>query len=68
MAELFRGVSIDAGEYLAGAAPQMELSDMLTLLGRRSEALADLWNAWGRARPVLLEPVAQAPSIQADHP
>lgn len=68
MAELFRGVSVGAGEYLAAAAPHLELSDMLALLGRRSEALADLWNAWGRARQVLLEPVAQAPSIQADHP
>jgi hypothetical protein len=68
MAELFRGVSVGAGEYLAASAPQLELSDMLTLLGRRSEALADLWNAWGRARQVLLEPVAQAPSVEADHP
>ena len=68
MAELFRGVSVGAGEYLAASAPQLELSDMLTLLGRRSEALADLWNAWGRARQVLLEPMAQAPSVQADHP
>jgi len=68
MAELFRGVSVGAGDYLAAAAPRLELGDMLTLLGRRSEALADLWNAWGRARNVLLEPAAQAPSVEADHP
>jgi hypothetical protein len=27
---------------------------MIDLLGRRADALADLWNNWGRARPALL--------------
>ena len=68
MAELFRAVSVGANEYLAAAAPDLAMSDMLSLLGRRSEALADLWNVWGRARDLLLAPVPEAPSAQADHP
>jgi hypothetical protein len=29
---------------------------MVTLLGRRADGLTDLWNAWGRVRPLLLAP------------
>jgi hypothetical protein len=28
---------------------------MVDLLGRRAEGLSDLWKAWGRVRPLLLE-------------
>jgi hypothetical protein len=27
---------------------------MVTLLGRRADALTELWNEWGSARPILL--------------
>lgn len=54
MRDLFRDVRVAADEYLAARAPDLTLGEMVTLLGRRSEPLADLWNAWGRARPLLL--------------
>jgi hypothetical protein len=28
---------------------------MLTVLGRRADALTDLWNEWGLVRPMLVE-------------
>ena len=53
-AELFSDVRVAADEYLAGAGGDLTLSEMVDLLGRRADALADLWNNWGRARPALL--------------
>jgi hypothetical protein len=53
-AELFRDVHVAADEYLAGAAGEMTLAEMIDMLGRRAEPHADLWNEWGRARPALL--------------
>ncbi|HEX5466388.1 MAG TPA: hypothetical protein VFW92_06900 [Candidatus Limnocylindrales bacterium] len=54
MARLYGEVRVAADEYLADRAPDLTLGEMVTLLGRRSEPLAELWNAWGRARPLLL--------------
>jgi len=56
-AELFREVSVAADEYLASNAADLSLGEMVALLGRRSEGLAELWNQWGRVRPLLLAPV-----------
>ncbi|MGZ6343453.1 MAG: hypothetical protein ACXWOT_10625, partial [Candidatus Limnocylindrales bacterium] len=53
-AELYRDVAVAADEYLAANAADLSLAEMVTLLGRRSEGLADLWNQWGRVRPLLL--------------
>jgi hypothetical protein len=53
-AGLFADVRVAADEYLAGAGGDLSLSEMVDLLGRRADALADLWNNWGRVRPVLL--------------
>jgi hypothetical protein len=33
----------------------MSLGELVTLLGRRADALTELWNEWGQVRPVLLE-------------
>ncbi|MHB8400324.1 MAG: hypothetical protein ACYDCI_15530, partial [Candidatus Limnocylindrales bacterium] len=52
---LYREVGVAADEYIAGAAPALTLGELLTLLGRRADGLTDLWNAWGRIRPLLLE-------------
>jgi len=52
---LFRDVRVDAGRFLAEAAGGLTMGEMVDLLGRRAEPLADLWNAWGRVRPVLLD-------------
>jgi hypothetical protein len=54
LAELFRDVRVAADEYVASAAGGLTLGELVTLLGRRADALTDLWNDWGSVRPVLL--------------
>ena len=53
---LYAGVEVDAGRFVAEAAGELTLGEMIDLLGRRAEELSDLWNAWGRVRPLLLSP------------
>jgi len=55
MPGLFAGVRVDAGRFLAEAAGGLTLGEMVDLLGQRAEGLSDLWNAWGRVRPLLLD-------------
>ncbi len=55
MRELFAEVQVSAAEHLAGAAGDLTLGELVTLLGRRADGLTDVWNAWGRIRPLLLE-------------
>ena len=55
MGELFRDVAVAADEYLAGIAGDLTLAEMVTMLGRRADGLAEVWNNWGRIRPLLLE-------------
>ncbi|MEX1170641.1 MAG: hypothetical protein WEE50_10915 [Chloroflexota bacterium] len=54
-AELFATVDVAADEYLAGTAGDLTLAEMVEMLGRRADGLVDLWNNWGRIRPLLLE-------------
>ena len=54
-AELFRYVEVAADEYVAGAAGDLTLAEMIDMLGRRADGLVELWNHWGRVRPLLLE-------------
>ena len=49
-------MAVSAGEFLAAAAGGLTLGEMVALLRGRAEGLTDLWNAWGRVRPLLLEP------------
>ncbi len=51
---LMEAVQVDAGRFLTEAAGGLTLGEMIDLLGRRAEELSDLWNAWGRVRPLLL--------------
>ena len=53
--ELFAEVEVAADEYLAGAAGDLTLAEMVEMLGRRADNLVELWNNWGRVRPLLLE-------------
>ena len=53
--DLYRGVTVAADEYLAGVAGDLTLAEMVTMLGRRADGLAEVWNQWGRIRPLLLE-------------
>lgn len=54
MAELYAEVRVSAAEHLAGAAGDLTLGELVTMLGRRADGLADIWNEWGRIRPLLL--------------
>jgi len=54
-AELFSDVQVAAAEHLAGAAGDMTLGSLVAMLGRRADGLTEIWNAWGRVRPVLLD-------------
>jgi hypothetical protein len=53
-ADMFRGVVVAADEYLTGAAGGLTLGEMLSALGRRADALTEIWNEWARLRPLLL--------------
>ncbi len=55
MPRLFEDVRVAADEFVASAAPDLSLGEMVALLGGRAEPLADLWNNWGRVRPYLLQ-------------
>jgi hypothetical protein len=57
MHELFAEVRVAADEYVAETAGGLTLGELLTLLGRRADALTDLWNEWGTARPILLSAI-----------
>ena len=53
--DLFRDVEVAAAEHLAGSAGDLTLGELVTMLGRRADGLTEVWNAWGRIRPLLLE-------------
>lgn len=55
MAALYKDVTVAADAHLAATAGDLSLAELVALLGRRADALADLWNEWGRVRPLLLE-------------
>ena len=55
MLELFADVTVAADEHLANNAGGVTLGELVTMLGRRADGLTDIWNAWGRLRPLLLE-------------
>ena len=55
-ATLYRDVRVAADEFLVGAARGLTLGELVTALGRRADALTDVWNEWERARPLLLDP------------
>ncbi len=55
MTELYRDVEVAAAEHLSGAAGDLTLGELVSMLGRRADGLAEVWNHWGRIRPLLLE-------------
>jgi hypothetical protein len=50
---LFHGVAASSDAFIATGAPALTLGELVRLLGRRAEPLADLWNEWARIRPLL---------------
>jgi hypothetical protein len=54
MPGLMHDTVVAADEYLVEAAGGLSLGELIAMLGRRADALTDLWNDWGRVRPRLL--------------
>jgi hypothetical protein len=54
MVDLLRDVTVAADEYIWEAAGTLTLGELVSLLGRRADALTELWNEWGLVRPLLL--------------
>jgi len=52
--QLLAGARVASDEYLVGSAGGLTLGELIALLGRRADGLTDLWNQWGRVRPLLL--------------
>jgi hypothetical protein len=52
-AELYRSVRVSADAFIAAKAPALTLGELVSLLGRRADGFADLWNDWPRVRPLL---------------
>ena len=51
---LWEGVVMATEEYLLSRAPDLELSEIVALLGPASGRLSELWDIWGRLRPLLV--------------
>ena len=56
LASLYADVSVAAAEWLSNQAGDLSLGSMVDALGGRAGELVEVWNAWGRVRPVLLAP------------
>ncbi|MEI8333879.1 MAG: hypothetical protein WCH74_08510 [Chloroflexota bacterium] len=56
LAGLFAGTATGVEAFLVEKAGDLTLGEMVALLGRRAEQLTDLWDEWGRIRPLLLSP------------
>ena len=55
MVDLFADVAVAGDEHIAGAAGDLTLGELVSMLGRRADPLAEVWNNWGRIRPLLLD-------------
>jgi hypothetical protein len=52
--ELASGISLSPLELVRDLAPELTIRELVEVLGRRADALDDLWDDWGRLRPLLL--------------
>ena len=55
---LWSGARVLVEEWLASAAPDLALDRLIDVLGSRGARLGELWDMWGRLRPLLLPPAA----------
>jgi hypothetical protein len=55
---LWQGTTVVVEEYLAARAPDLDLQQVMACLGQRGARLSELWDMWGRLRPLLLTPGA----------
>jgi hypothetical protein len=51
---LWNGTVLRSEEYLLAVAPDLALTQVVDLLGPRSGRLGELWDTWGRLRPLLM--------------
>jgi hypothetical protein len=51
---LWQGTSVLAEDYLLARAPDLGLPQVVECLGARADSLGELWDMWGRLRPLLL--------------
>ncbi len=56
---LWQGTRVLVEEWLAAAAPDLALGRLIDILGPRGARLGELWDMWGRLRPLLLPSAAQ---------
>ncbi len=61
IARLFDGTETNVVGHLVEVAGGLTLGEMVAMLGRRAEGLTDLWEAWGRVRPLLLREAGDEP-------
>ena len=54
LASLYSRATVAADEWLAWAAPDLDLGPLTAALGPRAAGLGAIWDAWGRVRPALL--------------
>jgi hypothetical protein len=52
--ELPSSVAVSTLEFVAAAAPDLSVGQVMRLLGHGAEALSDLWDDWGQLRALLL--------------
>jgi hypothetical protein len=51
---LWAGTTVSATEFLFTNAPDLRVEALMGLVGKRADALNELWDNWGRVRPTLL--------------
>lgn len=51
---LWQGTSVLAEDYLLTRAPDLALNQVVECLGVRADRLGELWDIWGRLRPLLI--------------
>lgn len=54
LAVLPASIDVDARAFLAARAPELNIDNIVPMLGQRAGGLEQLWNEWGQVRPILL--------------
>jgi hypothetical protein len=52
--ELWKGTTVLVEPWLAAAVPDLALGRLIDVLGPRASRLGELWDMWGRLRPLLV--------------
>jgi hypothetical protein len=52
--ELWQGTTVLVEPWLAAAVPDLALDRLIDVLGPRASRLGELWDMWGRLRPLLV--------------